>query len=187
MAPDLVITIVGVLVSGLATTTALRGFIQRARPAKDLNLDPEALESVADALRQEMGTRPGPTTPTEPAKTGTSDTPAEMEALAIMELYGRDLIAEARRIARRAGAERPSKGHVRLAADRIGVLRDRAGVSADVALVVGSVLVGAAFSYQVNIWTGGSAQEGTGIWFTITLAVGVGVIVAAAAVKWRRS
>ena len=187
MTLDLVAAIVGVLASAVGTSGVLREFIQRARPAKDLNLDPRALQSVADTLRQEMGSKTGPTPPTEPGKAPSSDSPAEIEALAIMELYGRELIAEARRIAWRAGAERPSKKHVRQAADRIGVLRDRAGVSADVALAIGSLLVGAAVSYQVNLWTGGTAQSGTGIWFTITLAVGVGVIVAAAAIKWRRT
>jgi hypothetical protein len=89
-----------------------------------------------------------------------------------MEIYGKDLLAEANRIARRASAERPSKKHVRQAADRIGVLRDRAGVASDLALAVGSILIGAAVSYQVNLWTGGKATHGAGIWMTVALAAG---------------
>jgi hypothetical protein len=55
------------------------------------------------------------------------------------------------------------------------------------ALAVGSILVGAAVSYQVNLWTGGQAAEGVGIWMTVALAAGVGITVAAATMKWRRS
>ena len=104
-----------------------------------------------------------------------------------MDVYGKDLIAEANRIAKRAKAERPSPEHVRQAADRIGILRDRAGAASDLALAVGSIFIGGAVAFQVNLWTGGDAKDGVGLWIAIALAVGVGLVVASAAVKWRRA
>ena len=67
------------------------------------------------------------------------------------------------------------------------MLRDRAGAATDLGLAVGSILIGAAVSHQVNLWKGGKTAQGIGIWMTLALAVGVGVVVAAATFKWRRS
>lgn len=104
-----------------------------------------------------------------------------------MRVYSRDLMAEANRIAKRAGADRPSKKHVRLAGDRLGVVRDRAGVVSDLALALGAILIGAAASYQINLWTGGRAQEGMGLLMTLILAGGVGLTVAAVFLKWHKA
>ena len=184
----------GILIAaGLAAATAMssREFISRfARKGKprspDLTLDPSELEAVAQSLKTDLverwaktlgGTVPDPAPPP----------PAVIETLSIMKVYGKDLLEEADRIASRAGAERPSKTHVRQAADRIGVLRDRAGAATDLVLAVGSILVGAAASYQVNLWTGGVAAEGAGVWFAVAFAVGGGAIGAAGTLKWRRA
>lgn len=78
-------------------------------------------------------------------------------AVSLMADYMKDLNAEANRIARRLGAETASPAHVRLAADRIGIMRDRAGIVADLCLALGSLLIGVAASYQVNLMTGGQA------------------------------
>ena len=91
------------------------------------------------------------------------------------------------RIAKRARSERPSKQHVRMAADRIGMLRDRAGVASDAALGIGSVLMGAAASYLVTIRTGGEASGPMDLAAVVALSLGIGLSVAAVVVKWRRS
>lgn len=114
-------------------------------------------------------------------------TPGEVEAQAIMDTYSRELVAEARRIAKRANAERPSKKHMRLAADRIGILRDRAGVLSDLSLSIGSILIGGAVSFQVNLGTGGEPNEALVPWIIGGLATGVGFVVSAATTKWRRA
>jgi hypothetical protein len=158
--------------------------------ANNLVLTIEELDQATRVLREEFSrTRtPGPGGADDGSSTSTiTQTPAELEALAIMRVYSKDLMAEANRIAKRASAERPSKEHVRLAADRIGLLRDRAGVVSDLALAIGAILIGAAVSYQIHLWTGGRAQDGMGLWMTVTLAVGVGLTVAAVFLKWRRS
>jgi hypothetical protein len=76
---------------------------------------------------------------------------------------------------------------VRQAADRIGLLRGRAGAASELALAVGSILICGAVAFQVNLGTGGDAKDSVGLWIAIALAVGVGLVVAAAAVKWRRA
>ena len=155
-----VLTFIAAAASSLGATEALRAFVRRGNAVRvDLTLDAQELDAATHILREELsqarsgGGGAG-------ASTTKESTPAELEALAIMEVYGKELLAEADRIAKRASAERPSKKHVRQAADRLGVLRDRAGVSADLALAFGSILIGAAVSYQVNLWTGGRGHQG---------------------------
>lgn len=188
MGLDLLTVLIASAGSAIAASGALRTFI-RARSADNAEstLNDREVAEALQGLRARL-------TPPHQAATGESDaderttaTPAELEAMAIMEVYGKELIAEAKRIAKRASAERPSKSHVRQAADRIGILRDRAGVASDVALGLGSILIGGAVSYQVNLVTGGEAAQGSGVWIAMTLAVGVGVVVAAVTIKWRRS
>jgi hypothetical protein len=117
--------------SALLSIETVRTFVSRAKPkGVNLVLGPVEIEWASDVVREELqqaeliaanaaGSTPAP--PETPA------TPAEIEALAIIEIYREELLAEAGRIAKRANAERPSKAHVRQAADRIGILRDRAG------------------------------------------------------------
>ena len=181
MGIEILVALAASALSSLGVLEALAALLRRRTPVRaDLTLDAEEIEALADHMRAEL-THSAGGAPPKPR------TPAEVEALAIMQVYGRELLAEAHRIAKRASSERPSADHVRQAADRIGVLRDRAGVTADLALAVGSILIGAAVSYQVNLWTGGEAADGIGIWIALTLAVGVGAVVAAAAIKWRRT
>lgn len=117
----------------------------------------------------------------------TNLSPAEVEAQAILTAYSKDLGSEAKRIANRVNAERPSKKHVRQAAERIGILRDRSGVISDTCLTLGSVLGGAGISFYVNIATGGAANPALEPWATGCLVVGTGFAVGAVVIKWRRS
>ncbi|GAA3164066.1 hypothetical protein GCM10010531_15300 [Blastococcus jejuensis] len=104
-----------------------------------------------------------------------------------MDVYGKDLIAEANRIAKRAKAERPSPEHVRQAADRIGILRDRAGAASDLAQAVGSIFIGGAVAFQVNLWTGGDAKGRRRTLNRDRPSRRRRLVVASAAVKWRRA
>jgi hypothetical protein len=184
MGPELLVALVSILGaagSSLGVVEVVRAFVRRdasdqlgLAALNDADID-EALEAFRKELKPGGGSAPG-----------LAKTPGELEMAAIMQVYGKELVAEAKRIAKRANAERPSKEHVRQAADRIGILRDRAGVASDLALAVGSILIGAAVSFQVNLWTGGDASDGVGLWMAIALAVGVGIVVAAGAIKWRR-
>ena len=108
------------------------------------------------------------------------------EALLLMSTYMRDLTTEAGRIAKRFGAEGASDVHVREAAARIGILRSRAGVIADLSLALGSLLLGVALSYQVNVWTGGTPSERAGVYAALSLSLGVGLFVWAATMKLRQ-
>jgi hypothetical protein len=164
---------------------------RRRSPKANLTLSSEELDAATRVLREEFSqTRtgsPGGAGAGSPTSTPTQ-TPAELEALAIMSVYGKNLMAEANRIAKRAGAERPSKKHVRLAAERVGPVRDQPGVVPDLALAVGAILIGAAVSYQINLWTGGRSQDaGVGLLMALLLAAGVGLTVTAVFLKWRKS
>jgi len=119
---------------------------------------------------------------------GTEDlSPGERAAKVILNAYSKDLASEAERIAKRVNAERPSENHVRLAAERIGVLRDRSGAISDCFLSIGSILAGAGVSFYVNILTGGAAGAGASVWAVGCLVAGVGCAVGGAVVKIRRS
>lgn len=172
--------------SSAGVLEAIRAFIRRdSDDAEVATIDDREVDEALLALRDRLtnGGSGGGGSPTSEL----SPSPGELEAQAILEVYAKELSAEARRIAKRAKAERPSTDHVREAADRIGILRDRAGVASDLALAVGSILIGAAVSFQVNLWTGGHAADGVGLWMAIALAVGAGIVVAAGAIKWRRA
>lgn len=113
--------------------------------------------------------------------------PGEQEAKVILNAYSKELALEAERIAKRVNAERPSKNHVRLAAERIGVLRDRSGAISDCFLSIGSILAGAGLSFFVNILTGGAAGAGASVWAVACAVVGTGCAVGGAVVKIRQS
>lgn len=150
----------------------------RSRPNRAVAIDRDELDAAFEEALKELS---GSETASRPSPRG------KAEALAIMHVYIRDLLEEATRIAKRTGAEVPSDKHVRVAADRIGILRSRAGFVSDVSLGFGSVLLGGAFAFQVNLWTGGQAAEGSSIYAVGGLAVGIGLFVAAAMAKWRQS
>jgi hypothetical protein len=173
-----------------ATSAILRRFSGGKSEISNPTLDREEVDQATRVLREEFSRTEtagsGGTGSGSPTAVSTQ-TPAELEALAIMRVYAKDLTTEANRIAKRASADRPSKRHVRLAADRLGLVRDQAGVVSDVSLAVGAILIGAAVSYQINLWTGGQAQDGMGLVMTLTLAVGVGLTVAAIVLKVRKS
>lgn len=172
-------------VSSAGVLVAIRAFTGRnTDDAVMATIDDQDVDEALQALRDRL-TEGGSGSGT-PAAPEVTPSPGELEARAILDVYAKELSAEAKRVAKRAKAERPSKEHVRQAADRIGILRDRAGVASDLALAIGSIFVGAAVSYQVNLWTGGLATNGFGWWMALALAVGVGAIVAAIAIKWRR-
>lgn len=187
MEPEWAATIIAVLGTALSSAgafEAIRAFVRR--DIKDVELAPldqDEVDEALVALRNRLDGGGGASTTAKPPP---NPTPGELEARAIMAVFSEELTDEARRVAKRAKAERPSAEHVRVAADRIGVLRDRAGAASDLALALGSILVGAAVSYQVNLLTGGEGSSGAGLWAAIALAVGVGIVVAAGAVKWRR-
>ena len=172
-------------VSSAGVLEALRAFIRRDSDDGALaSIDDREVDEALLALRDQLtegGTGGGTASKPAPAPS-----PGELEARAILDVYAKELSAEAKRVAKRAKAERPSKDHVRQAADRIGILRDRAGVASDFTLAFGSILIGAAVSFQVNLWTGGHAADGVGLWMAIALAVGAGIVVAAGVIKWRR-
>jgi hypothetical protein len=107
------------------------------------------------------------------------------EAQTILKQYAIDLNQEAARIAKRAGADLPSATHVRIAADRVGILRKRSGAVADIGLAVGSVLLGASIAYWVNLQTGGTAKPGSQTYAVIALSLGVALFVGAGTVKWK--
>lgn len=181
------LTMLVTALSSAGAAGAIRAFIRR--DIKDVQLAPidqrdlhETLIALRDRLDQggEVGGTP------EESTSKPDPTPGELEARAIMTVFSQELTEEARRVAKRAKAERPSPEHVRVAADRIGVLRDRAGAASDFALAVGSIFVGGAVAFQVNLMTGGEATDGTGLWAAIALAVGVGIVVAAGVIKWRK-
>lgn len=185
------VEILAALVAAAASSTAVMGlvraFIRRdTGDSAHASIDDHEVDEVLAALRNKL-TEAGGAGGGSDQRPATAPTPGELEARVIMDLYGKDLIAEAKRIAKRANAERPSKGHVRQAADRIGILRDRAGVASDLALALGSILIGGAVAFQVNLWTGGEANDGIGLWVAVGLATGVGIVVAAGTIKWRRT
>jgi len=167
-------------------TSLIPGLVQRlvrknvhAEPA--LLPDPVEVEVAYNEALDDLPTHS--TGPGEPPAEPTSSGKAEV--LAILRVYMRDLVAEANQVARRAGSEQPSKKHVRMAADRIGILRSRAGAVADLALALGAVLVGVGVSYEVNLWTGGVPGQHTGLYAAIAFGAGVGLSVGAGVVKWR--
>lgn len=138
----------------------------------------KAVESqILPALEEALTKAPEPDPTRRPTKAG------EGTAEAIMGAYVRDLMAEASRIARRVGAESPSPKHVELAASRIGILRARASVWTDVLLAFGTLLIGSAASYQINLATGGEAAPHWGVPMALTLAVGVGLSVTGVTLK----
>lgn len=55
---------------------------------------------------------------------------------------------------------------------------------ADILLAVGGIGIGAAISYQVNILTGGTPAQDSGVWAAVALGVGVGLFVGGATAKW---
>lgn len=184
--PSALVSILTVVSAVIASRAWIQAAGRSGRALANKAIDNRELDFATRTLREEFlastsgaGTAGGATA--EPP------TAAELEVMAIMKVYGKDLFAEANRIARRANADAPSKKHVRQAADRIGVLRERSGVASDLFLAVGSILVGAAVSYQINLWTGGTASSGVALAMIVCFAIGVGFVVGAGTVKWRRS
>ncbi|HET9654580.1 MAG TPA: hypothetical protein VFP72_04450 [Kineosporiaceae bacterium] len=110
---------------------------------------------------------------------------ARAEAQGILRQYAIDLDQEACRIAKRAGADQPSAAHVRIAADRVGILRKRSGAVADIGLAAGSLLAGSAISYWVNLQTGGTAKPGSETYAVIVLSLGVALLTGAGTAKWK--
>lgn len=180
METDSLAGLLALLVPVLSVGTALLSagvWIRRPPPKSALAaIDDQDVDEAIQEIRESERTQGSDYAPS----------PGDLEARAIVSVYGKELIAEAQRIAKRANAERPSDKHVRQAADRIGILRDRAGAAADLALAVGSILVGGAIAFQVNLWTGGSAKDGVGLWVVLAFAIGVGLASAAGVIKWRR-
>lgn len=113
-------------------------------------------------------------------------TAGDEAAKRILRDYATDLRKEASRIAKRAGAEHPSAAHARLAADRLGILRERASILADIGLGIGGLLLGAAISYGINLWTGGTAEPGTAPMVMIVGTFGAVIFAISATVKWVR-
>ena len=108
---------------------------------------------------------------------------AEGAMKAIMRAYMQDLAAEASRIARRFGAESPSPRHVSQAASRIGILRSQASAATDALLGFGTLLIGAAASYQINLVTGGTPAPGWGVPMALVFGTGVGLAVTGVTLK----
>ena len=185
MGIEILLAVAASALSSGAVASAVRAFIRRDVGDVALSvIDDNDVDEALVALRERLVG--GPAGDGAPRRASSALSPGELEAQAILSVYARELSVEAQRVAKRAKSERPSKDHVRQAADRIGILRDRAGVATDFALALGSILVGAAVSFQVNLWTGGQPADGIGPWMAITLAVGVGIVVAAGVIKWRR-
>ena len=108
-------------------------------------------------------------------------------AVAIMNAYMDELIAEAARVAKRAGSEEASDTHVEVAATRIGILRSTASAWSDACLAIGSLLVGGAFAYQINLWTGGTAKPESGLPIALALGVGIGLMATGLTLKGKRN
>jgi hypothetical protein len=176
----------GPLVTALVATlsggaiTAISGMLARrsARPSEaDIAITQDELSEALEAA-----TEPEPIV--EPSALPTSS--GKDEALVLVSVYMRDVVTEAGRIAKRLGAERASDVHIRQAAARIGIMRSRAGAVADISLALGSLLVGGAVSYQVNLWTGGEPASGAGLYAICAFGLGVGTLVAGGMAKWLR-
>lgn len=107
----------------------------------------------------------------------------EEAARAIIRSYMRELMAESSRIAKRLGAESASPRHVSQAAERIGVMRSRTSVWTDSLLGVGTLLVGAAASYQISLATGGTADSHWGLPMALIFGLGIGLAVTGVTLK----
>lgn len=129
---------------------------------------------------------PSPWRPNLPAPSSPSSG-ADVRALEVLSAYARDLREEAGRIAKRIGADSPSAAHVTLAADRIGILRQRGNALADIGLALGGVLLGAAGSYFINGLTGGTLRDGTNLWMGAVGAAGITVMSIAGTYKYMKS
>lgn len=180
---DAFLALIGATVAGGAFPAVLdwtvSKFSRKARTGVHVNE-----HDIALAYEEEVQ-HPSTSSPSSPASAPTPTTAAQAEAIAIMKVYMRDLLAEAARIAKRVGAEQPSKDHVKNAADRIGVLRNRVGVIADIVFGLGSILLGVGISFQINLSTGGDAADGSGVWIAAATVLGGVLIGSAAVAKWR--
>lgn len=118
MGLELVVALLASAASSGAVASAIRAFVRRdiedveLAPIDDHDVD-EALVALREELRSGGSATGGPSGEASPAPS-----PGELEAQAIMRVYAKELTTEAKRIAKRAKAERPSKDHVRQAADR---------------------------------------------------------------------
>lgn len=94
-------------------------------------------------------------------------------------------MAEAKRVAKGHHAIEPSPKHVRQAAVRLGLSDPRGWLVAlaDSALAVGTILIGIGVGYEVNLATGGTADDGTGRQVMIATMVGIAMSVLAASYK----
>lgn len=187
------LTVVMAILSALASAGTAQWvtslFARRARESSGPRIEVTKRELEA-ALDEAVTHVEAPATPTPASEPVIADQPAtsagKREALALVEVYMRDLLAEASRIAKRLGAESASAVHVREAAARIGILRSRTGVAADIILAIGSLLIGVAISYYVNLWTGGRPVAGTAVYALVSLASGVALFTWAATSKWNQ-
>lgn len=134
-------------------------------------------DEIGPALEEALAAPPEPEQSLRPTSAG------ELAVQTIMKAYVKDLTAEASRIARRFGSDSPSPVHVGEAASRIGILRSRTSAWTDIVLGLGSLLIGAALAYQINLWTGGAPAKDSGLVMAAVFGVGMGLFVAAATLK----
>lgn len=169
---SLVAALIAVLVTALTRIVSARSAEHQveARVLPDIpeGIPPELLQQILDAPVEELS-------------------PGERETKAILDAYSKELNSEAQRIAKRVNAERPSKKHVRLAAERIGILRDRSGAISSICLSLGSILAGGGISFYVNIVTGGVPATGAAPWAIGSLVAGTGFAVGGIVVKLRHA
>lgn len=172
------VTVVGTALGG--GLSALAALVTR-RVAEPSDAEVAQAQSLAnEAWQRTRGVEPSHGAPqSTPRPQG-----ADAEAARILTAYAEDLRSEAARIARRAGADVASGTHVRLAADRLGILRQRSSAVADIGLGVGGILLGGAISYVINLLTGGDENAEAEPWVLLVGAVGLAVFVVAATVKW---
>lgn len=180
---DILPAVAGVAFAGLTVLLAARITLRFTEPTEVEVSQAEALAS--QEWRRTDGILPADgvhESRVDPAQDGGRS--GDVQAARILAAYAEDLRGEARRIAKRTGADEPSATHVRLAADRLGILRQRSSALVDIGLGLGGLLIGAASSYMVNIVTGGQENPSAEPWVILIGAGGLVLFVAAATIKW---
>lgn len=175
LAIEFLAQVVMTVATAVVAIAATEQLVRRGAPTASQR---KAIEDeIGPALQEALAAPPEAEPPLRPTSAG------ELAVQTIMKAYVKDLTAEASRIARRFGSESPSPRHVGEAASRIGILRSRTSAWTDIALGLGSLLIGAASAYQINLWTGGTPAKDSGLVMAAVFGVGMGLFVAAGTLK----